>query len=120
MSWFGLDLPAIVGAGLDSVAKDATLLVVTIGARNATSTKGLSVTKTSVPCRGYVEDFSESQIDGSLVTRKDRLVTLFASSLGSTVPKERDEVTIEGDTYKIQRVSRDPAGIVYRLTVRRG
>jgi hypothetical protein len=62
----------------------------------------------------------DSQIDGELVTRKDRLVTLFSSSLGSTVPKEKDEITIEGSTYKIQRVSRDPAGVVYRLTARRG
>lgn len=120
MAWFGIDLPGIVGDVLDEVAKDATLIVVTLGARKATSTAGLTITKTNVACRGYIADFEEHQIDGALVTRQDRLVVLFASSLGTTVPKERDEVTIEGDTYKIHRVTRDPASAEYQLTVRLG
>ena len=120
-NWFGLNLPAIVGSAIDPAMQDASLLVVTVGARNSTtSTKGLTISKEAVPCRGYVEDFAESQIDGTLITRNDRLVTLTASSLGTRVPREKDEVTVEGSTYQIRRVTRDPAGAVYRLTVRRG
>lgn len=121
MSWFGIDLPQLVGDVLgEETGSDVTLIVITPGVRKATSTAGLNTTETNVSCKGYIKDYEESQIDGQIVTRQDRMVVLFASTLGTTVPKERDEVTVDGATYKVHKVKRPPSAAEYHLTVRKG
>jgi hypothetical protein len=118
-SWFGIDVPGIVGAGLDGLAVDATLHVVTQGSRTPGDLGGgLNPTEADVGCRGYETDYEDSEIDGRKILRTDRRVVIFASSLGATIPKKDDKVTIGGTEYRIHAVNRDPAGATYHLQAR--
>lgn len=79
---------------------------------------------TNVPCRGFIEDFSTTSIDGTLIKAGDRKVTLLGNTIngGKTEPQagiNKDQVTVEGKTWAVHRiVSRDPAAATFVLQVR--
>jgi hypothetical protein len=73
-------------------------------------------------CRGFINDFTPTQIDGTLIKAGDRKVTLIADTIeGGAVPESgnTDTVFIESTRYLIHRVlSRDAAAAAYVLQVR--
>jgi hypothetical protein len=79
---------------------------------------------TSIPCRGFIEDFSTYSVDGDMILVGDRKVTLLGATIngGLTEPEggvNKDRVTVEGNTWAVWRVlSRDPAGATFVLQVR--
>ena len=76
---------------------------------------------TDFPCRGFIEDFSSYDMAQGLVEAGDRKVIILGGTL-STEPLGgigRDQVTVEGKRWSIQRViDRDPAGATFTLHVR--
>lgn len=75
-------------------------------------------------CRGFIEDFSPTSIDGTLIKVDDRKVTVLGATIEGGVEPEgganKDQFLVEGVRYNIQRVvSRDPAAATYILQVRR-
>ena len=124
---FGLDLAKIVddamvsagGTSSQGAQRNATLFSVTPQAPSS----GNSITPsepTQHRARGFIEEYEDSEIDGTIIRKGDRKVTLFGGSIQPAVaPKTNDQVSIEGDTYDVQRISsRDPAGATYVLQVR--
>lgn len=74
-------------------------------------------------CRGFIEDFSPTSIDGTLIKASDRKVTVLGATIeGGAEPEggvDKDQFLVEGRRYNIHRVlSRDPAGATYILQVR--
>jgi hypothetical protein len=73
-------------------------------------------------CRGFIEDFSSYEIDGTLIKAGDKKVTLLTNTIqGKVVPDDgdRDTVLVEGTRHSIHRIlSRDPAAATYLLQVR--
>jgi len=119
MGFFGIDLPKVVASALDGASVAATLVVVTQGTRNASDLGGgLQPTTANVACRGFVDEYARSERGGSNIREGDKKIVLFAATLGSAVPKPSDSVTIEGTTYRVISVERDPAGVRYKLHAR--
>lgn len=118
---FGLDIAKIVSdsiAGAGGVL-DATLTSVTPGVATDANPNLVTPTTTTHTCKGFVDDYKDSQIDGTIIKKGDRKVTLLGATIAPAVaPKTNDKVTIEGDTYDVQNVERDPAGATYELQVR--
>ena len=98
----------------------ATLVRSTPGTRTAAATgSGTNPTTTSHSARGVVGDYTDYQMDGTLVQRGDRWVLLLASTItGLAVPQPGDKVTIQGATYLVVRVKSDPANATYTAQVR--
>ena len=93
---------------------------VTQGSRTSGSlTGGKNPTSTDHTCRGFIDDYQDRQIDGAIIRVGDRKVTILGASITpAVVPKTNDTVTVEGTTFTVIRVQRDPAGATYTLQVR--
>lgn len=111
---FGIDIAGIIAQEIGPGVLDATLIVVTPGTRSTNSTAGTNPTTVSISGKGFIEDYEDNQIDGTLVKKGDRRITLIANTFaGLPVPKSNDKIEIENATYTIQRVKRDPAAATY-------
>ncbi|MCH9664661.1 MAG: hypothetical protein K0U41_02295 [Gammaproteobacteria bacterium] len=117
---FGIDIAGIVAQEIGPRVLPATLIVITRGPRDpADPTEPGPEIRTPHPCRGFIEDYDDDKIDGTLVQRGDRLVTLIGGTLPSgIIPTGSDKVTIEDSTYNVERIKRDPAAATYQCQVR--
>lgn len=120
---FGVDIAGLVQSNVAPGLLDLTLVKVTPGTRTPGSlTGGTNPTESSTAGKGIAEDYDERQIDGAEVRRGDRRVLIVGNSLsaGSVIPEQGDKITIEGATYEIVRIERDPAAATYTCQVRGG
>lgn len=68
--------------------------------------------------RGFIDDYRDSRIDGTIIKVGDRVVTIMGASIAVT-PDPDDQIIIEGRTWTIVGpVRRDPAGATYECQVR--
>jgi hypothetical protein len=119
---FGVDIAGIIAAQMGPLLLPATLRVFTLGARTPGDlTSGPAITSTaSTAARGFVESYdTKDQGAGSIVQVGDRKITLLGATLGGLVPVPSSEIDIEGDTYTVVDVQRDPAAATYLCQSRR-
>ena len=69
-------------------------------------------------CRGWVDSYAATEIGAGAVLASDRKVFVICASL-VIVPNTSDHITIDGLSYAIVSVGRDPAGAAWILQVRR-
>lgn len=117
---FGVDIASIVAREIGPGLLDATLTVVTSGDRDvANPTLGQAKTEIQHTGKGFIEDYTDSQKDNTLIQKTDRKVILIANTFEERpVPKTADKITIEGTTYNVVKVKRDPAAATYICQVR--
>lgn len=117
---FGIDIAGIIGENLGPGLLAATLIKVTQGTRTGGSlTAGMNPTTASYAARGILSDYEDRQINGTLIVQGDKQVLLLGSTIASSqIPVAGDKVTIEGRTYNIIKVTRDPAAATYLCQVR--
>lgn len=53
--------------------------------------------------------------DGSVVRPEGVVIIIAKNDLGGIVPKQQDQVTVDGVTYNVKNVRRDPAGASFYL-----
>lgn len=75
-----------------------TVKYITSGAYDP-ATGSVSQTITAFPTVGYVDDYSDRDVDGTMVLRGDRRVYL--SAVGATKPSPSDRVSIDGVDYAV-------------------
>jgi hypothetical protein len=104
-----------IAKNLGPQVKAAVLVKVTNGARTAGAVSGgLNPTEASYAARGFVDTYDARLVDGTTIRQEDRKVSLLGASIaGGQVPAQGDKVTIEGATYRVLAVARDPDGAVY-------
>lgn len=73
--------------------------------------------KTEYSAKGFVTDYNERMIDGTIVQRGDKKVILLAGSC-TTKPEPGDSVLIDSKYMTIVNVSTDPASASYSIQVR--
>lgn len=95
--------------------KDAMLIKVAPGVRiPGDITSGTQPIETNYPCKGYVSTFDAGEIDGSLIQKDDRRISLFSSTLEGAEPRPDDKISIEGSTYRVVLIlERDPASVMF-------
>ena len=110
---FGVNISQIIADEVGPGVFPATLTIVTPGTRTS-STSGVKPTETTSSGRGFVESFDAGSIDGSIIKKDDVSAILIADTFTPAInPKAGDKVTIQGSTYRIQSVNRDPASATY-------
>lgn len=118
---FGIDLAGIIFDELGPLLLDATLIKVTPGTRTGGSlTGGTNPNEASHSTKGFIDNYSDEQINGTVVMLGDRKITLLGDGLPSgVVPTPGDKITIESQTFVIaDPVNRDPAAATYECNAR--
>lgn len=112
---FGIDAGQVFLDTLGDLVQDAVLVVNTPGTRTPGSlTQGTQPTTADKTCKGYIEDYDNSQIDNTLVAKGDRKVVLLVNSIqDDAVPDTGDSITIEGITFEVIDVERDTLQAIY-------
>jgi hypothetical protein len=69
--------------------------------------------------KGFIDNYRDSRVDGSIVKVGDRVITILGASMGA-IPEPNDTVFIEDREWTIVKdgVKRDPAGATYECQVR--
>lgn len=78
-------------------------------------TGGTQLTPVTTLGRGFIEDFSASQINGTTIQKGDKTVSVLGDTLagGRVVPEVDDQITIEGKLRTIVGIKRDPDAALY-------
>ena len=110
-------LPGIIGGALGFMFRDAVLIKP--GARTSDGRGGF-VTGPAVnhACKALVEDFSDLARAGGVPVTDRKLIVLGTSLPANAYPARDDRFTVEGRTYSIIAVSRDPAGATWECQAR--
>jgi len=120
---FGVDIAKIVHGAMKGKLLAATLHKVTFGDRTVGDlTSGRARTIVDYPCEGFVSAYEDKHMDGKVVQKGDRKISLLGESVsaGTVVPEPGDSITIEGAKRKIVKdgVERDPAKALYTCQCR--
>ncbi len=118
---FGVNISKIIADVVGPGVLAATLIKVTPGTRTAGQlTGGTNPTETSYSCRGFIDSKAKRNAKGSLTEDGTEKVVLIGDTIsgGTVAPAVNDKVTIEGSTYYIEHVDRDPAAATYTLKAR--
>jgi hypothetical protein len=116
---FGIDIAGLVNS---SIVGAGGVLVGTLHKRtsgNRTSgqlTSGVNPTFADSTFNGFIDTKTSTTMSGGQLTVREgeRVSILGASISPAVVPELGDEVTIEGNRYRITKVKdRDPAGALY-------
>lgn len=111
-----VDATATALLGGEDIVTAATLTKVTPGTRTPGSLgAGTNPTTVAHACDGIVKTFDTGLIDGTIVRREDRRISLLIATLTAGVePKPGDKITIQGATYVIlDGVERDAAKFMF-------
>lgn len=110
---FGIDIAGLVYDNMADGLLDATLHVRTPGVRTpGDPTAGTNPTEVTEGCKGFVDDYTERQMEQEHIRLGDRKVLLLGKGL--TPPKPDDYITIESVKYAIVGpVKRDPAAATF-------
>lgn len=117
----GVDVSGIiakeVGAVLSDSNFDAILIKVEAGTRTAGNLAGgNNPTDDPKTCKGFIDQKRRDRIGGTLVEDGDVIIVLLGDTIqDAAVPEVNDKVTLEGTTYRIRGLDRDPAAATYSL-----
>ena len=113
---FGVDIASEIYAAMKDQLLPATLIIRTPGTRTGNLTGGTNPTEASYTCEGFIDSQNRRSVNGTLVEDGNIIVVIIGDSLEAAVdPKTEDKVTIEGSTYWIRAIDRDPAKATYTL-----
>jgi hypothetical protein len=118
-----VDATATALLGGEDIVTAATLTKKTPGTRTPGSeSAGTNPTSAAHACEGIVRSFDTGLIDGTIVRREDRRISLFIATLPEGVePKPGDRIAIQGATYVVQEgVERDAAKFMFTCHGRKG
>lgn len=112
---FGIDIAGIVDDNISDGVLPATLTKVTDGTRDSNNLAGgLNPVETPYSARGFIDSYTDDQINNTTILRNDRQITLIGNSIeGLQIPATGDIITIEGSAFDIINVTRDPAAATY-------
>lgn len=117
---FGIDVAGIVNKEMGKLLLPVTLQKVSTQTRTTDNLSGGTNPEfTNYSGKGFIEDYNDYVSANSGVERGDKKITVLGGSLSTNIkPAANDRIIIEGSTYNIVRVKRDPAGATYECQSR--
>lgn len=117
---FGVDIAGLIKDNIGPGVLDATLTKSTPGARTAGQlTGGTNPTTSTFACKGFIDRQANRDLRGTLVADGNVVIVLVGDTIdggnAASAPETGDRVTIEGTTYVINVVDRDPAAATYAV-----
>lgn len=118
---FNANISGLLAKHLGPKLAQMYLIKVVPGTRDTTDpSAGLPLTRRTVPCKGILEDFKLSQIDGTIIQKGDRMALILGDTLPKgIVPEANDEFKAEGKVHTVVGIpTRDPDAASYILQLR--
>lgn len=118
---FGVDISGLIRDYVGTGVLDATLIKSSPGTRTPGNlTGGTNPTSTSYACKGFIDEQGVEALKGTLIPAGMKLITLIGDTInsGATAVGEGDQITIEGSTYEVEKIDRDPAAATYTCICR--
>jgi len=118
---FGVDIAGIIDAAISPGLLAATLTKVTAGTRTPGQlTGGTNPTTVNYSCRGMIDSKNRRNRDGELIRDGMERILLIGNSIsgGAVAPEIGDRVTIEGRSFRVEVLDRDPAGATFTMECR--
>jgi hypothetical protein len=117
---FGVDIAGLIKDNIGPGVLDATLTKVTPGTRTPGSlTGGTNPTSATFACKGFIDKQANRDLRGTLIDDGNVRIVLIGDTINggaaASAPETNDRVAIEGRTYVIGVVDRDPAAATYTL-----
>lgn len=119
---FGIDIAQQLANAMGPGLLPGTLVKITHGNRvDGSLTAGRAATTASYTYKGILDDYTDRQREDSLIQLGDRKALILTKTLSdiSIEPVPGDQITMSGDTYRIIKVTRDPADATFECQVRR-
>lgn len=113
---FGVNISGLIRAAIGPGVLEATLVKSTPVSRTGGQlTGGTKPTEASYACRGFIDKQARRDFDGTLVSDGKVTIVLIGDTIegGSVAADGGDRITIEGGTYMVELLDRDPAGATY-------
>ena len=113
---FGVNISGLVAKFIGPGVLNAILTKVIPGERDPDELTGGTNPTTQVhSCRGFIDSKRLRNIDDTLSQDGMEFIVLIGDTIagGTVAPETGDLITIEGNTYRIERIGRDPAAAVY-------
>lgn len=117
---FGQDIAGKIASAFKGKLLSGTLSKKAAGTRTPGQlTGGTNPTAATHTFEGFIEDKTEVWRGGTLVARGGKFVTMLGASITPAAePETGDEVTIEGQTWRIVEITgRDPAAATFQVRV---
>ena len=117
---FGANISGKIAKSLGPKLLPMSLVKVVPGTRSPTDpSSGTNPTKRNFPCRGIVDTYKTTQMDGTIVKMGDRKALLLGDTLPrGVVPEPNDEIRAEGALFTVVNVERDPDAATYLCQMR--
>jgi len=118
---FGVNISKLIKDNIGPGVLDATLIKITQGSRTPGSlTAGRNPTTANVACKGFIDEQALRDKNGTLVDDGTKTIVLIGDTIdgGAQAPRTADQITIEGATYNIEAIDRDPAAATYTCICR--
>jgi hypothetical protein len=117
---FGVDIAGIIKDNIGPGVLDAVLTKFTPGTRTPGQlTGGTNPTNVTFACKGFIDRQGKTNVRGSLADTNTVVIVLIGDTINggaaASAPKSDDHVTLEGITYVVLFVDRDPAAATYTL-----
>jgi len=113
---FSVNISGLIKEYIGPGVLDATLTKSTPGSRTAGQlTGGRNPTTATYACKGFIDEQARQDFDGTLTLDGQVVIVLIGDTIdgGSTKAEVGDRITIEGVTYMIDKLDRDPAAATY-------
>jgi len=114
---FGVNIAGLLKSAMGSGLLPVTLTEPSVGTRTAGQlSAGTNPTTATHTARGFIDRTKKDFDFGTEIAGSKRTITILGATLSTTnepVPGWR--VTIEGKTYEVVRVDRDPAAATFDL-----
>ena len=113
---FGVNISGLIKEYVGTGVLDASLIKFTSGTRTVGQlTGGTNPTFTTYACKGFIDTQAKTDITGTLVADDGVTIVLIGDTIngGATDVDSGDQITIEGRTYIVGVVDRDPASATY-------
>jgi len=124
---FGADIAGQLNKAMAASFLPCVLIKVTEGGRDAANpAAGKSTSEASHSCRGFLDKYQAGQFrqgfteaGGTLVKEGTRKALILGNSLpNGIVPEPQDKFTVEGTTFIIVNVTRDPDKATYEMELK--
>lgn len=113
---FGVNISGLIKEFIGPGVLDATLTKSTPGNRTVGQlTGGRNPTTTTYACKGFIDKQARQDFDGTLISDGQVMIVLIGDTIdgGNTKVDAGDRITIEGVSYVIEKLDRDPAAATY-------
>lgn len=113
---FGVNISGLIKEYVGTGVLDASLIKFTSATRTVGQlTGGTNPTSTTYACKGFIDTQAKTDITGTLVADDGVTIVLIGDTIngGATDVDSGDQIAIEGRTYIVGVVDRDPAAATY-------